>query len=429
MLVPTTGRPVEVRESIEDPRYGLTGANLLNYIDRNNQTYTGKTVTPQSAISGTIAVYACVNVLARAIGGLPLKLYRMSGEERREVPERADYPGRLARMLHQMPNSEMTAQEFWSLVTTHICLWGNFYANVERGQDGKPVALWPLDPSKTAVGRITEGEFRNQKFWRTYLPDGTKRDLFRDEVMHLRNPIASDGTGLVGLSPIMVARNSIANTQAMTEFTGRFWQNDATPTFMLVSPKPLSADQSAAMRRDWEANQGGLKNKSRIAILHSGLTVETLGMPLDDAQFVESQKWELAQSARVFGIPPHKVGDLERATFSNIEHQAIEWVTDTITPYLVNYEQGMNRDLGMPESGRTLRDTGLFPEFLVDGLLRGDVKSRWEAYGLAISNRVLSPADVARIENYAPNDDRPATYENPNTTSDASSLTVPGGSN
>lgn len=369
------------------------------------KTASGKVITPGKALEGTIAVYAAVSLRAETVGSLPLLLYRRISDAERERIRGAPlrWPMRLARMLHESPNPEMTAQEYFETVQGHVDLWGNHYSAIVRLGDGRPAELWPLRPDRMEVfrDRDARGLPIGPRRYLYTLDSGQKVRLERHEVMHVRG-YGSDG--IVGLSPITVARQAIGIEQAAAEFAGRFYRNSAMPGGILVTPGVLSADRLKALKRAWQDAHGGLTRAHRIAVLQGGVEWREVGMPLEDAQFVETRRFQIEEVARLYRIPLHLLGDTTKSTTwgTGIEQMTIGFVVYTIRSSLKRIELAVNRDLRNPELGETLLDEGLFAEFKVDGLLRGDMKTRAEFYQRAITNGWMTRNEVRALENLPP---------------------------
>jgi HK97 family phage portal protein len=276
-------------------------------------------------------------------------------------------------------------------MTGHLATWGNAYADIRWSADGQAKELWPLRPDK-----MKEVKY-NDKGRLTYiytLPDGQDTVLDYGRVFHVPG-LGFDG--LVGYSPITMAQNAIGLAMATEEFGSKFFRNGAKPGGVLRHPGKLSEPAKDGLRTAWEKLHKGLTNSHRVAILEEGMDYTQIGIPPNDAQFLETRKFQLQEIARIFRIPPHMLADLERATFSNIEHQSIDFVVHTIRPWLVRWEQCIKNKL---INGRD-RDA-YFAEFLVDGLLRGDSKSRNEAYAVGRQWGWLSANDILEMENKNP---------------------------
>ncbi len=353
------------------------------------RTAAGTTVSPNGSLEIT-AVYACVRILAETIASLPLPVYqRLANGGKGRVPDFYLYS-----LLHDAPNREMTSFELRETLQGHLATWGNAYAELEIDNAGRVRALWPLRPDRMKVTR------ENRQLIYTYRlpkPDGqgrTKIRLSAYQVLHLRG-MGYDG--VVGYSPISLARQALGLAQATEEYGAKFFANGARPGVVLEHPGKLSQDAHDRLKESWEERHQGLSNAHRVAVLEEGLSLKEVGLPPQDAQFLETRKFQRNEIAMIYRVPPHMLADLERATFSNIEHQSLEFVVHTIRPWLVRWEQALRRDVFLKsERGQ------YFAEFLVDGLLRGDIKSRYEAYATGRQNGWLSANDVREMENQNP---------------------------
>lgn len=367
------------RRSYEKPAVPLTAASLLD----TGRTSAGKAVTAEGALRIS-AVYACVRILAETIGGLPLPVYRRVAGGKERAP---DHP--LYGLLHDLPNPEMTAMELRENLVGHMCLWGTGYCEIEWSGSGKVKALWPLRADK-----VQPEKREGQLHFVVTLPSGERAGLPARNVWRIRN----FGTGtLQGLSVIAQARETLGLAMATEEYGGRFFANDSRPGGIIKYPGQLTKEAAGKLKTSWEAAHGGLRQSHRVAVLEEGAEWQAIGVPPEDAQFLETRKFQTTEIARWFRIQPHMVGDLERATFSNIEHQGIEFVVHTIRPWLVRIEQSISRDLMMPEERRTY-----LAEHLVDGLLRGDIINRYQAYAVARQNGWMNADDIRNLENMNP---------------------------
>lgn len=349
------------------------------------ETPAGVDVTPDSSLQYS-AVLACVRVLAEDVASLPLILYRRMqprGKERATA-----HP--LYRLLHDAPNPEMTSLEFRETLMGHLALWGNGYAEKEFDRAGRVMGLWPLRPDKMRVTRAAGGALS----YEYRLPDGKTQILPAARVMHLRGL----GTnGITGYSPIALARNAVGLGLAAEEFGSRFFGNGARPQLVLIHPGQLTPEGQENLRTSWRKQHEGLSKAHRVAVLEEGITVKEIGIPPEDAQFLQTRRFQAVEIARIYRVPPHKIQDLERATFSNIEHQSIEYVTGTLQPWLVRWEQAIRRDLLMEAERESF-----FAEHLIAGLLRGDTISRFQAYAMGRQNGWLSANDIRELENMNP---------------------------
>lgn len=353
---------------------------------------TGVVVTPSSAMQCG-AVYSCVRILAETVGSLPLITYRRLEDEGKERdPDHHLYP-----ILHDAANPEQTAMEFRELLQGHLALRGNGYAEIVRNGRGQVAALWPLNPDQVRVERAADLGL----VYVVTLPRGQRTQDGGDEVrlpaarvLHLRG-LSSDG--VQGLSPIALARETIGLTLAVEEYGARFFGQGASPSGVLKHPAKLHPETHAKLRDEWEEMHSGLSQAHRVAILEEGMEWQQLGLQNDHAQFLQTRKFQLSEIARLFRIPPHMIGDLEKATFSNIEQQSIEFIVHTIRPWAVRWEQALMLKLLTPAERLTH-----FVEHVIDGLLRGDVKSRYDAYAVGRQWGWLSADDVRGLENMNP---------------------------
>jgi len=347
----------------------------------------GKAVNEKSAMQ-TTAVYACVRILAEAIAGLPLHLYEYNdtgGKER--VP---DHP--LYYLLHDEPNPEMTSFVFRETLMSHLLLWGNAYAQVIRDGRGNPLSLYPLLPSKMEVSRASNGElvysYRMDKEENRENPKGGTITLRRDQVLHIPG-LGFDG--LLGYSPIAMAKNAVGLAIATEEYGAAFFQNGANPGGVLEHPGVVKNPEQ--LRESWYGQFGGSGKAHKIAVLEEGLKFHAIGIPPEQAQYLQTRKFQINEIARIFRVPPHMVGDLEKSSFSNIEQQSLEFVKYTLDPWVVRWEQSLQQSLILPtEKGK------LFIKFNLDGLLRGDYKSRMEGYSTARQNGWMSANDIRELE-------------------------------
>lgn len=343
----------------------------------------------------TSAVYACVKILAETVASLPLHLYKKGKDGKSETAEQ--HP--LFYCLHDSPNEESTSFEFRETMMTSLLLWGNAYARKIR-KNGHVTELWYLKPQLMTVERDTN----TGKIKYTYSDDITNQTIVYtpDQVFHIKG-LSVDG--VVGLSPIAQAREAVGLSLATEEYGAKFFGNGARPGGVLEHPGILKDPEK--LRESWNKVYQGTRNSHKVAVLEEGMKYHTIGIAPEDAQFLETRKYQVNEICRIFRVPPHLVGDLERATFSNIEHQSIEFVQHTIRPWLVRWEQEISRSL-LDEKERLL----YFPKFNVDGLMRGDYKSRMEGYAVGRQNGWLSINDIRRLEDMPliPKEDGGDTY-------------------
>lgn len=350
-----------------------------------SRTAAGVIVTEETALTYG-AFWACVKAIAEDTAQLPLLTYRRvdnGGKERA-----TDHP--VYALLKDSPNPEMTSFEFRSTLAAHAATWGNGFAEIAWSKRGQPEALWPLLPNK-----IENLERRNGQLFYTYrLPDGRTTVLSGQQVLHVRG---LSSNGLWGYSPVRQAMNEIGLGLTTGKFGGLFFENGARPGGLLRHPGSLSKEAQKRLRESFEDGHGGLSNAHRLKVLEEGMDYQSVGIPPEEAQFLETRQFQVTEIARWFRMPPHMIGDLTHATFSNIEHQALNYVQHTLGPWLVNIEQAMQRDLLTPRDR-----VNLDIEHLVDGLLRGDMKSRNEALAIQRQNGVITVNEWRRLENMNP---------------------------
>jgi len=369
-----------------DERRGVTLSNELMTTLRGLIRGDGP-VTPSSAMQ-IAAVFACVRVLSESLASLPLIFYERQERSKKRATNHPVY-----RLLHDLPNPEHTSVEMRMMMQGHLATWGNAYAQIVYDRRAQVLELWPLRPDCMTVERL--------------LPDLTLRYRYSSveygtvdfewyEILHLRG-LGFDG--LLGYSPIRLMERTLGVSNKLELYGDKFYDNGARPGLMLKHPGKLSQQAFTRLLSSWEARHQGVENAHRVAILEEGLDVATVGIPPQDAQFLETNKFQRTQIASIFRVPPHMIGDLERATFSNIEQQSIEFVTFTLAPWLAIWEQAIARDLLSPAERERY-----FAEFLVDGLLRGDTGSRYQAYQSAITTGWMTPNEAREKENLNPMD-------------------------
>ena len=347
----------------------------------------GKAVTERSAMQMT-AVYACVRILSEAIAGLPLHLYKYTDDGGKE--KAIDHP--LYRILHDEPNPEMTSFVFRETLMTHLLLWGNAYAQIIRNGKGEVIALYPLMPNRMRVDRDDKGQLYytyNRAYDEALKVKSSTVVLKPYDVLHIPG-LGFDG--LVGYSPIAMAKNAIGLAIATEEYGAKFFANGAAPSGVLEHPSTLKNPEK--LREAWQSQFGGSQNSNRIAVLEEGLKYTPISISPEQAQFLETRKFQINEIARIFRVPPHMVGDLEKSSFSNIEQQSLEFVKYTLDPWVVRWEQNLQRILLNPDEKKDY-----FFKFNVDGLLRGDYASRMTGYATARQNGWMSANDIRELEN------------------------------
>ena len=340
-------------------------------------TTSGKTVNEKTALQ-TTAVYACVRILSETLASLPLHMYRHTDSGKEKATSNPLY-----RLLHDEPNPEMTSFVFRETLMSHLLLWGNAYAQIIRDGRGKVVALYPLLPDKMEVDRTAIGELFYE-----YQSDKGKVVLKKEEVIHIPG-LGFDG--IKGQSPIAMAKNAIGMAIATEEYGAKFFSNGANPGGVLEHPGVVKDPKR--VRDSWNAVYQGSSNAHRVAVLEEGMKFTPIGIPPEQAQFIATRKFQISEIARIFRIPPHMIGDLEKSSFSNIEQQSLEFVKYTLDPWVVRWEMALRKALLNPAEKEEY-----FIKFNVDGLLRGDYQSRMSGYAVGRQNGWLSANDVRELE-------------------------------
>ena len=370
-------------KSRDKPTDSTVGSRYTFYMGGSTS---GKTVTERSAMQMT-AVYSCVRILAEAIAGLPLHVYRYNSDGGKE--KAIDHS--LYLILHDEPNPEMSSFVFRETLMTHLLLWGNAYAQIIRNSKGEVVALYPLMPNKMSVDRDENGQLYYQ-YLRSVDEVGGKSEtviLKPTDVLHIPG-LGFDG--LVGYSPIAMAKNAIGLAIATEEYGAKFFANGAAPSGVLEHPGTIKDPQR--VREAWQSQFGGSQNSGKIAVLEEGMKYTPISISPEQAQFLETRKFQINEIARIFRVPPHMVGDLEKSSFSNIEQQSLEFVKYTLDPWVIRWEQSIMRTLLTPEEKKSY-----FVKFNLEGLLRGDYQSRMNGYATARQNGWMSANDIRELEN------------------------------
>ncbi len=350
-------------------------------------TTSGKPVNEHTAMQMT-AVYSCVRILAEAVAGLPLHLYKYTASGGKE--KALSHP--LYFLLHDEPNPEMSSFVFRETLMTHLLLWGNAYAQIIRNGKGEIIALYPLMPNRMRVDRDTKGElYYSYTRYSDEAPaiNGITVTLRPSDVLHIPG-LGFDG--LVGYSPIAMAKNAIGLAMATEEYGAKFFANGAAPGGVLEHPGTIKDPQK--VKESWNMAYQGSSNAHRVAVLEEGMKYQPIGISPEQAQFLETRKFQINEIARIFRVPPHMVGDLEKSSFSNIEQQSLEFVKYTLDPWVIRWEQAISRSLLSPSEKKLY-----FSKFNVDGLLRGDYASRMNGYATARQNGWMSANDIRELEN------------------------------
>lgn len=355
------------------------------------RTTSGKPVNERTAMQ-TTAVYACVRILAEAVASLPLHVYEYQDDGGKKLVH--EHP--LYYLLHDEPNPEMTSFVFRETLMSHLLIWGNAYAQIIRDGTGRVLGLYPLLPDKMEVQRDDRGNI-----YYVYSRNSDENPMFKEygniklkaeDVLHIPG-LGFDG--LIGYSPIAMAKNAVGMTLACEEYGASFFANGANPGGVLEHPGVLK--DPSKVRESWNSVYRGVNNAHKIAVLEEGMKYQQIGIPPEEAQFLETRKFQINEIARLYRIPPHMVGDLDKSSFSNIEQQSLEFVKYTLDPWVIRWEQSLQRSLLLPgEKGK------YFIKLNVDGLLRGDYQSRMNGYAVGRQNGWFSANDIREMENMNP---------------------------
>ena len=378
---------IGLKRARDKPTNSYEGSDFSYLFGR---TTSGKNVNEMTALQ-TTAVYACVRILAEAIASLPIHVYKHTDEGKEQ-----DVNHQLYYLLHDEPNPDMTSFVFRETLMSHLLIWGNAYAQIIRDGRGQVLALYPLLPDRMTVKRDDKGElyyvYQRSEEDNPNFKDIGNIILKKSEVLHVPG-LGFDG--LIGYSPIAMAQNAVGMTLATEEYGASFFANGANPGGVLEHPGILK--DPSKVRESWNQVYQGTNNSHKVAVLEEGMIYKTIGIPPNEAQFLETRKFQINEIARLYRIPPHMVGDLEKSSFSNIEQQSLEFVKYTLDPWVVRFEQAFQKALLLPDEKKTY-----FIKFNVDGLLRGDYQSRMNGYAIGRQNGWLSTNDIRRLEDMNP---------------------------
>ena len=358
-------------------------ANWLLYgLSGERRSYTGKTVTEDTALDAT-AVWSGVTQLAQTKATLPLHLFKKLPNEKGKEKATSNP---LYRILYLQPNPEMTAVSFHESQMGQCITHGTCYAEIERNNADTIKGLWPLLSKNMDVDRL-DGEL----IYKYELPNGDTKIFSKRNILRVSG---FSKNGIVGISPIIKGKQAIGLSLALEEYGARFFGNNARPSVVLEHPEKLGNKAQDNLKKSWNEMHEGLSNSHRLAILEEGMQLKEFGVSPEQAQAIESRKFQLAEVARLLNMPPHMLKDLDKSSFNNIETQSLEFVIYSLRPWLVRFEQAYNTQLINPSKQNTL-----FFEHIVDGLLRGDTKTRHETYATGIQWGYYSANDVRSLEN------------------------------
>jgi len=354
----------------------------INRWVRNLTESTSGANVDSTTIFNLSSVYASVRNISEDIGMMPINLYERLDEGKRKAD---DHP--LHSLLRIAPNPLLTPMQFKETAMAHLLTWGNAYAEKEYDVAGRVIALWPIHPS-----RVTPFRVRLEKWYRIQIPNAAEVELPASHIFALHG-LSFDG--LVGVSPLTYCREVYGSALATQEYANRYYSGDANPGGVLSHPNRLGDEAYNRLKASIEKEHMGLERKHRFMLLEEGLKWEKIGLSPQDSQMLESRKFSVEEIARIYRIPLHKIQSMDRATFSNIEHQSIEYVTNTISPWTVRWEEAITQQL-------LNNETQFYPKFLMAALLRGDIKSRFEAYAVGRQWGWYNVDEIRELEDMNP---------------------------
>lgn len=376
----TMMRPAAISESeVRGPV-----AWLLDTGDGLKMSQAGESVDQQRSLSLS-GVFACVRNIAEDTAKLPLKLYRQLTPRGKESARDED----LYYLLHNEPNDEMSSFDFRQALAASAVMWHGGFAEIQRDGGGRPIALWPLHPSRVKVKRDDQGRL----FYRVRRGDDLETDdVSPRDMIHVKG--FSD-TGVAGFMITEFARNGFGIYLAAERFTGSYFSNGTVASGVLEYEKKMDPQSLESLRHQFAEKYAGAGNSFKPVALDLGGKFKPTSHDAEKSQLVESLQFRIEDVARWFRMPPHKIGHLLRATFSNIEHQSLEYLQDTLAPWLVRIEQEFNRKL-LP--GRT----DMFYEHVRDAIVQADINSRYAAHQIAVTNGLATRNEIRDKENLNP---------------------------
>lgn len=351
----------------------------------------GATVTVSTAMQ-MVAVYSCIDILARTVGSLPLYLYKRLPGGGKELVRK--HP--LFSLMRRKPNPEMTAMRYRSTLQGHLASWGNAYSYIDWGGNGYPKAVWPIRPDRVDVTR------KNGSLEYKYYPGSEDRKLSKGFTIPNENMLHIPGfgfDGLVGYSPISLAREAVGLGLATEEFGARFFGSGTHPGMIVEHPSKMSAQAHANLKQSLQETYSGLGNSHRLMLLEEGMKANKIVIDPKDSQFLETRKFQINEICRLYHIPPHMLADVEKSTSwgSGIEEQNIGFITHTMRPWFVLWEEELSRVLLLERE-----QEDFFFEFDLMALLRGDSEKRWNAYIMGKRNGILNADEIRNWENLNP---------------------------
>lgn len=382
LLRPTDVFALQSQRSMVEPKVASRPGRV------RERSYSEEEITPEVAFTSS-AVIAIITLLAQDLASIPLILYQRRGRAKFRAYDNPYY-----RLFHNQPNPEMSSVTMRELIVSHQIGWGNFYGQQVWNERGEVTEVWPLRPDRMRVERVDGTKL----YIYTPLSGGKPNIFFQEEILHIPG-FGFDG--LVGHSRISLARNAIGAAISMEKYGSKFFSNGANIGIAYTHPSELTDKAYARLQESLKEDHAGVDNAHKPIILEEGMSIEKIGIPPDDAQFLESRKFQLAEINRIIGpVPPHLIGDMDKSTSwgTGIDSQEQGYINHSLLPYARRIEQGLDLQL-LQEADR---DDGYFFEHLFDGLLRGDIQTRYEAYTKAITNGFMSRNEARERENLNP---------------------------
>jgi len=347
-------------------------------------TASGENITVSNAMQIS-TVFACIRVLSEGIGTLPLHLYERDGKKKQKALKHPLY-----NIINLQPNKEISSITFWETAVVHLCLDGNFYAQIVRDRTGKVLELIPLLANKITKYRLDDGSIIF-----TYNNGKTTYEFKKDEIFEV---IGLSKNAWKGMSPISYQRESLALNKSAEKYGARFFKNNATPPIAVKVPQKLTDEQYKRLKKSWQKAHSG-ENAHKVALLEGGSDIASIGLSNSDSQFLETRQFQKHDIYGMYRVAPHLVGDLTKSSFNNISEQSQELVKYTYQPYIRRFEQAISIQL-LSDKDRVK----YYPKFNVDGLLRGDIVTRYGAYNTGRNMGVLSANEIREKEDMNPID-------------------------
>jgi HK97 family phage portal protein len=351
--------------------------------DISGTTYSGVEITDKTALQISV-FWSCTKILAEDVATLPVFLYKKADKGKIKAENHNLY-----QILKDEPNNEMLSINFLEMLMVNILLWGNCYIHKIYNNAGEIIELWPLYSQYMEIKRDKSGNL-----YYKYNESNNKKEFSKDEIINI---VGLSIDGIQGLSIIKYAAQSLGLTISTEKFGSSFFKNGSKPSGTLELPEGKRCNDKSQVRTEWNQLYTGTENAGKIAILENGMKYKQIGIPPEDAQFLQTRQFQIPEVCRWFRMPPHKAGDLSNATFSNIEHQSIEYVSNTLRPWLVRFEKSLSKGLLTQKEKKKF-----FIQFNVDGLLRGDFNTRMQGYATARQNGWMNANDIRELEDLNP---------------------------